>query len=185
MIYAHLSQFLVLWCGFTLLITSLALGQSYTIAPVHVKQPCVLCKHRSHEPAGTRDIPDSKVHGANMRPTWVLSTPGGPHVGPMNLAIWALNMTKHRESVWIYHGMYGTTRDECLCFLKLWCRVVSKIKHYTDFAWAPWRLKSQTAWQCVQQYIHEFFHKQQRRHWCSKLLGFLWGYPWISVTTGQ
>ena len=32
-------------------------------------------------------IPDSKVHGANMGPTWVLSAPGGPHVGPMNLAI--------------------------------------------------------------------------------------------------
>ena len=31
--------------------------------------------------------PDSKVHGANMRPTWVLSAPDGPHVGPMNLAI--------------------------------------------------------------------------------------------------
>ena len=34
------------------------------------------------------DYPDSKVHGANMGPTWVLSSPGGPHVGPMNLAIW-------------------------------------------------------------------------------------------------
>ena len=33
-------------------------------------------------------IPDSKAHGANMRPTWVLSSPGGPHVGPMNLTIW-------------------------------------------------------------------------------------------------
>ena len=33
------------------------------------------------------NIPDSKVHGANMRPTWVLSAPDGPHVGPMNLAI--------------------------------------------------------------------------------------------------
>ena len=31
---------------------------------------------------------DNKVHGANMGPTWVLSAPDGPHVGPMNLAIW-------------------------------------------------------------------------------------------------
>ena len=31
--------------------------------------------------------PDSKVHGANMWPTWVLTAPDGPHVGPMNLAI--------------------------------------------------------------------------------------------------
>ena len=32
-------------------------------------------------------IPDSKVHGAIMGPTWVLSAPDEPHVGPMNLAI--------------------------------------------------------------------------------------------------
>ena len=32
--------------------------------------------------------PDSKVHGANMRPIWGRQEPGGPHVGPMNLAIW-------------------------------------------------------------------------------------------------
>ena len=32
-------------------------------------------------------IPDSKVYGANMGPTWVLSAPDGPHVGPMNFAI--------------------------------------------------------------------------------------------------
>ena len=32
--------------------------------------------------------PDSKVRGANMGPIWVLSAPDGPHVGPMNLAIW-------------------------------------------------------------------------------------------------
>ena len=32
-------------------------------------------------------IPDNKVHGANMGPTWVLSAPAGPHVGPINFAI--------------------------------------------------------------------------------------------------
>ena len=32
--------------------------------------------------------PHSKVHGANMGPTWVLSSPGGPHVATMNLATW-------------------------------------------------------------------------------------------------
>ena len=35
----------------------------------------------------TCKYPDSKIHGANMGPTWVLSAPGGPQVGPMNLAI--------------------------------------------------------------------------------------------------
>ena len=35
--------------------------------------------------------PDSKVHGANLGPTWVLSAPDGPHDGPMNLAIWVVS----------------------------------------------------------------------------------------------
>ena len=33
-------------------------------------------------------FPDSKVHGANMGPIWGLQDPSGPHVGPMNFAIW-------------------------------------------------------------------------------------------------
>ena len=32
-------------------------------------------------------VPDSKVHGDNMWPIWRREDPGGPHVGPMNLAI--------------------------------------------------------------------------------------------------
>ena len=32
--------------------------------------------------------PDSKVHGTYMGPTWGWQDPGGPHVGPMILAIW-------------------------------------------------------------------------------------------------
>ena len=32
-------------------------------------------------------FPDSKVHKANIGPTWVLSAPDGPNVGPMNLCI--------------------------------------------------------------------------------------------------
>ena len=37
--------------------------------------------------------PDSKVLGANMGPNWVLSAPDGPHVGPMNFAIWGSILT--------------------------------------------------------------------------------------------
>ena len=31
---------------------------------------------------------DSKIHGAYMGPIWGRQDPGGPHVGPMNFAIW-------------------------------------------------------------------------------------------------
>ena len=30
----------------------------------------------------TQMTPDSKVHGANIGPTWVLSAPDGPHIAP-------------------------------------------------------------------------------------------------------
>ena len=34
------------------------------------------------------NVPDGKVHGANMGPIWGRQDLGGPHVGPMNFAIW-------------------------------------------------------------------------------------------------
>ena len=69
----------------------------------HHRQPRCHCLqrdrvHSNHPPdrnPGRKryaDIPVSKVHGANMGPTWVLVAPGGPHVGPMNFAIWDHNM---------------------------------------------------------------------------------------------
>ena len=39
-------------------------------------------------PHVTDTSPDSKANGANMGPIWGRQDPGGPHVGPMNLAIW-------------------------------------------------------------------------------------------------
>ena len=35
-------------------------------------------------------FPDSKNHGANMGPIWGRYNPGGPHVGPINFAIWVV-----------------------------------------------------------------------------------------------
>ena len=37
------------------------------------------------------DVPDSKVHGAYMGPTWGRQDPGGPHVCPMIIAIWGVS----------------------------------------------------------------------------------------------
>ena len=50
--------------------------------------------YRGHVGAGWINNPDSKVHGANMGPTWVLPAPDGPHVGPMNLAISEMLLVK-------------------------------------------------------------------------------------------
>ena len=40
--------------------------------------------------------PDSKVYGANMGPIWGRQDPGGPHVVPMNFAIWEAFPLKHK-----------------------------------------------------------------------------------------
>ena len=44
-----------------------------------------VCQLRTAYP---RSYSDSKVHGANMGPIWGQQDPGGPHVGPVNFAIW-------------------------------------------------------------------------------------------------
>ena len=55
------------------------------------------------------NIPDSKVHGANMGPIWGRQGPSEPHVGPMNLAIWDV------ISIWYLSTL--TIRD----IITLWC----------------------------------------------------------------
>ena len=57
------------------------------------------------------NIPDSKIHGANMGPTWVLSAPDGSHVGPMNLAISGKHATcqvKIKSHTTKWHLIYDT-----------------------------------------------------------------------------
>ena len=51
----------------------------------------------THNTAG---VPDSKLHGVNMRPIWGRQDPGGPHVGPMNFAIWGLNVARAVSLQW-------------------------------------------------------------------------------------
>ena len=52
----------------------------------------------------TLSNPDSKDHGANMGPIWGRQDPGGPHVGPMNFAIWEClpNSLKHFNFIVIF-----------------------------------------------------------------------------------
>ena len=57
----------------------------------------------------TINIPESKVHGANMGPTWVLSAPDGPHIGPMNLAHDDVIKWKHFPRYW--HFVLGIHRS--------------------------------------------------------------------------
>ena len=53
--------------------------------------------------------PGGKVYGANMGPTWGRQDPGGPHVGPMNLAIWVAFDT-HILYLLLWHCFSTSTR---------------------------------------------------------------------------
>ena len=41
----------------------------------------------------TVNLPDNMVYGADMGPIWGRQVPGGPHIGPMDLAIWVTTIT--------------------------------------------------------------------------------------------
>ena len=58
------------------------------------------------------NIPDNKVHGANIGPTWVLSAQDGPHVGPMNLVIRDIYFVY--PCVWLSVGF--SVRSCCIFF---------------------------------------------------------------------
>ena len=49
---------------------------------------CLPLTNKAHYNPCKRAIPDSKVYGACIGPTWARQDPSGPHVGPMNLVIW-------------------------------------------------------------------------------------------------
>ena len=59
--------------------------------------------------------PDNKVHGANMGPTWVLSAPDGPHVGPMDLAIRGCRIASYFR-----HLLFRTQHKSMQYSCKLW-----------------------------------------------------------------
>ena len=40
--------------------------------------------------------PESKVHVANMGSIWGRQDPGGPHVGPLNFAIWVFFICNYK-----------------------------------------------------------------------------------------
>ena len=72
-------------------------------------------------------VPDSKIHGANMGPTCVLLAPGGPHVGPMNLAIRGYSLCGHHE---VWPGAKVHTQ-------LAWWRGLEFVHEYRCFLWMP------------------------------------------------
>ena len=58
----------------------------------YIEEPMIICLFISIvSVCKLGESPDSKVHGAIMGPIWDRQDPGGPHVGPMNFAIWVIS----------------------------------------------------------------------------------------------
>ena len=72
-IFIAMSFFWWIGCWWWVMSSSILVNKSMSCSNLHVS---------------CNDYPDSKVHGANMGPIWGRQDPGGPHVGPMNFAIW-------------------------------------------------------------------------------------------------
>ena len=73
---------------------------------------------------------DSKVHGANMGSIWGRQNPGGPHVGPLNFAIWAIHsaQSKWSETQNIYSHISQWPMKAVFLHQNRW-------SHYTEQNW--------------------------------------------------
>ena len=103
------------------------------------------CIHNSHLSGCIIRSRDSRIHGANMGPIWGLQGPGGPHVGPMNLAIWAL---------WSFHNRPEPSRfwHTMAYFRGVW--VCQRLTTHCSFQWQSCfivsdSLNSKTIWNLV------------------------------------
>ena len=67
----------------------------------------------------SRDMPDSKVHGANMGPTWGRQDPGGAHVGPMNIVIW--------DAIHLFSTEFYARMDNSM--IQIWASMIRSDAH--------------------------------------------------------
>ena len=79
-----------------------------------------------------RHIADSKVHGANMGPIWGWQGPVGPHVGPMNFAIW-----ESVEWLTLYHCGWIKLCFRCINLIFHSSEDISLIARFLGPTWGP------------------------------------------------
>ena len=90
----------------------------------------LFCRNQSHSYVQLCFIlnffPDNKVHGANMGPTWVLSAPDGPHVGPINLAI-------RVDYFWAFNFIQGPFKcEKCVKEFPRWKQLQRHLRSHED-----------------------------------------------------
>ena len=81
-----------------------------------------------------------------MGPTWVLSAPDGPHVGPMNLAIWGvMTSTKINTEWWTIFSRHS----ELNIFKKIFVTVIWIKFHWTLCSMAQLTIRSHLVKWCI------------------------------------
>ena len=151
-------------------------------------------------------FPDSKVHGANMGPTWVLSAPDGPHVDSMNIAIrvltWCLVNNLSQIPTVVFSAYKQLTWEVCGCLYADatgFCGICWSMENYVpschrsgtlavdregfgtkSLKWS-W-INGQDHYQC-QAYFFRIFHLLQNNDLilCVQisLLSLKWKYHWL------
>ena len=128
-------------------------ARSWEIVRHEIKIKAKLIHTNFYFPALARDryllytYPDSKVHGANKGPTWVLSAPGWPVIGPMNFAIrvgiryttsvcWIVPVCMWRVLIWV-RMLYLLMFTEVLQYHGEWHEYNMKYPELNH--WINWR----------------------------------------------
>ena len=93
-----------------------------------------------------RNTPDSKVHGAIVGPIWGQQDPGGPHVGPINFAIWDTSLTGALQAG-IFTTFHNYIEIDLMSKRRTVCNPIlssSKCGVYFDFS--SWQAGSSCLW---------------------------------------
>ena len=147
--------------------------------------------------------PDSKVHEANMGPIWGRQDPGGPHVGPMNLAIWEHHLSE--AGAWVVscatHSLIHVITTPIWIFVIVW-RVIwfNLIGWGFEIHWYQLPLKILESQVCLRQHWDGIrtsmsYISWSPVGWCQKLImltsfiggwgmgSFLWHQSLIYIIT--
>ena len=109
----------------------------------------IITSHKRHMPL---QIPDSKVHGANMGPVWGWQDPGAPNIGPMNFAIW--DCIACVEMIYVISHCLSNETLDVWATITTWMKrlkasaTTAKWKHFPAKFWQFYRLIFNPCWKC-------------------------------------
>ena len=121
-------------------------------------------------PSSISQIPDSKVHGAYTGPIWDRQDPGGPHVGPMNLAL--RDNMQTTETWFVMKGRLGINKCISECDEQFVWRVLGNgyildgcLRSSVYIIFADWRTLALSKWWCWENSMYFWIHCSYESNW--------------------